>query len=95
MKKYEPKMCETCEAGCCTNVVGVVDVYLDDINVLDMEMIDYDGLNFTMKRKPNGECVHLNDNKKCNIYKDRPKTCREYPRVSVKPGFCVYKERAQ
>ena len=31
-----------------------------------------------LQRKPNGECVYLNNDGLCDIYEYRPKACREY-----------------
>lgn len=38
-----------------------------------------DGKILALKTKENGDCIFLNKNKKCDIYKIRPNICKMYP----------------
>ena len=39
----------------------------------------YDGRYVLKSREEDGICIHLNDQKQCNIYEVRPQQCRAFP----------------
>lgn len=43
---------------------------------------------FTLQQKTGGECVFLDDKRRCTVYDKRPQTCHEFPQVSARPEFC-------
>ena len=43
---------------------------------------------YTLARTASGDCIYLTLNRTCEVYDKRPKTCREFPNVSSRPGFC-------
>jgi Fe-S-cluster containining protein len=43
---------------------------------------------FMISRQANGDCVFLTKEKKCSIYDKRPETCRKFPLIGLRPGFC-------
>ena len=47
---------------------------------------------FTLAQNGDKDCVFLDlETRKCSITRDRrPKSCREYPLVGPRPGFCPY-----
>jgi Fe-S-cluster containining protein len=49
---------------------------------------------FTINRLVDGRCIFLNQSNRCTIYEHRPKTCRDYPFPSSRPGFCPYKNKS-
>lgn len=48
---------------------------------------------FLLARQADGSCVFLNRDRRCEVYDQRPKTCREFPRVSSRPGFCPQQKK--
>jgi Fe-S-cluster containining protein len=43
---------------------------------------------FMISRQANGDCVFLTKERKCSIYDKRPETCRKFPLIGLRPGFC-------
>lgn len=41
------------------------------------------GVRYALRRLSDGSCVHLDGNRRCSIYKDRPETCREYSCINI------------
>ncbi len=49
---------------------------------------------FILVRLANKDCLYLDPmSRKCKIYKNRPDTCRDHPRISSRPGFCAYEPK--
>jgi Fe-S-cluster containining protein len=49
---------------------------------------------FTLVRFANNDCLCLDPiRRKCKIYKKRPDTCRNHPRIGPRPGFCPYEKK--
>jgi len=50
---------------------------------------------YTLARYANDDCIYLNQKTRlCDIYADRPDTCRNHPKVGPKPGYCAFKPKA-
>ena len=50
---------------------------------------------FTLARMANGDCLFLDAvNRNCTIYKKRPDTCRNHPRVGPRNGYCAFKRKS-
>ncbi len=45
---------------------------------------------FTLTQKTGGACVFLDKNNRCTVYEKRPETCRNFPVVSSRPGYCPH-----
>jgi len=46
---------------------------------------------FMLKQKKNGDCILLDSElRKCTVHDRMPKACREFTKVSSRPGFCPY-----
>src|SRR5262245_20807129 len=45
------------------------------------------GVKYTLLKQPDGSCVHLDGERRCSIYDDRPETCRRYSCKGV--GFVL------
>lgn len=43
---------------------------------------------FTLASRVDGACVFLDQNDRCSVYESRPETCRNFPHVSSRPGYC-------
>lgn len=43
---------------------------------------------FMLESKPNGDCIFLNEHRLCSVYEKRPETCRKFPEIGPRPGFC-------
>jgi Fe-S-cluster containining protein len=49
---------------------------------------------FILVRFANKDCLYLDPkSRKCMIYKNRPDTCRDHPRIGPRPGFCAYEPK--
>jgi len=50
---------------------------------------------FTLAQFSNRDCVFLNqETRKCNVYENRPNTCRDNPEIlGPRPGFCPYERK--
>ena len=49
---------------------------------------------YTLSRYSNGDCSFLNQKTRlCEIYVQRPNTCRNHPMVGPKPGYCAYQPK--
>ena len=68
-KKDKKTPCDKCDAACCKAY--------DCIDITEKERGSYEHINGNLKRKANGECFYLKDNK-CSIYESRPKCCRDF-----------------
>lgn len=46
---------------------------------------------FALEQTASGECIFLDGEKKCLVYENRPKVCRDHPRhAGPRTGFCAY-----
>lgn len=46
---------------------------------------------FVLAQVSGRDCVYLHPkSRRCTVYEKRPDTCRNFPRVGPKPGFCPY-----
>ena len=46
---------------------------------------------FTLARMANDDCLYLDPKtRRCTIYSQRPKTCRNHPQIGPKPNYCPY-----
>lgn len=44
---------------------------------------------FILTQRHNGDCVFLGESDRlCTIYEKRPDTCRNFPRIGPRPGYC-------
>ncbi|HAZ12258.1 MAG: hypothetical protein A2X86_03385 [Bdellovibrionales bacterium GWA2_49_15] len=50
---------------------------------------------FTLAQRPNGDCVYLNEERRCSIYECRPETCRNHPVIGPRPNYCPYQPKSQ
>ncbi|MBI2520673.1 MAG: YkgJ family cysteine cluster protein [Bdellovibrio sp.] len=48
---------------------------------------------FTLAQRANGDCVYLNEEKRCSIYDYRPETCRNHPRIGPRPNYCPHEAK--
>lgn len=49
---------------------------------------------FTLAQRANDDCLFLDQNsRRCTIYDQRPRTCRNHPQIGPKPGFCPYQPK--
>jgi len=49
---------------------------------------------FMLVRLANTDCLYLDPRRRtCNIYNKRPRTCRNFPRIGPRPGFCPYEQK--
>lgn len=49
---------------------------------------------YTLARYANDDCIFLNQKSRlCDIYHNRPETCRNHPQIGPKPGFCAYQPK--
>lgn len=49
---------------------------------------------FILAHIANGDCIYQDPVRRtCRIYAKRPDTCREYPNVGLRPGFCAYERK--
>lgn len=45
--------------------------------------------NFMITQKANDDCYFLDTQTRlCTVYEKRPDTCREFPNIGPRPGFC-------
>ena len=45
--------------------------------------------NFMITQKANDDCYFLDlKTRLCTVYEKRPDTCREFPKIGPRPGFC-------
>lgn len=44
---------------------------------------------FMLSQKANRDCRYLNSvTRLCTVYEKRPDTCRQFPSIGPRPGFC-------
>ncbi len=43
---------------------------------------------FMLEQKSNGDCLFLDENRRCTVYTKRPGVCREFPNIGPRPGYC-------
>ena len=49
---------------------------------------------FTLARRADGDCRFLDpQTRRCQVYEQRPDTCRKHPQVGPRPGHCPFSER--
>ena len=49
---------------------------------------------FMLSQKSNDDCLFLDDKRLCKVYEKRPDTCRQFPNVGPRPGFCPAKKQS-
>jgi Fe-S-cluster containining protein len=46
---------------------------------------------FTLQQRHNGDCLYLDEQRRCRIYDRRPAVCRKFPiELGPRPGFCPH-----
>lgn len=45
---------------------------------------------FLLGQKRSGDCIFLNEERRCTVYAARPEICRQFPRIGPRPGHCPY-----
>ena len=51
---------------------------------------------FTLSRRANGDCLYLGTgDRRCQVYQQRPDTCRNHPQIGPRPGYCPYCQQAE
>lgn len=46
---------------------------------------------FILEQVSGADCLFLHPKTRlCTVYEKRPKTCRDFPKVGPKPGYCPY-----
>ena len=45
---------------------------------------------FVLRQKRNLDCIFLNENRQCTVYERRPEICRQFPKISPRPGYCPH-----
>jgi Fe-S-cluster containining protein len=48
---------------------------------------------FTLRRHRNHDCIFLDENRLCKIYRKRPQVCRKFPELGPRPGYCPAKRK--
>jgi Fe-S-cluster containining protein len=48
---------------------------------------------YTLHQLANKDCLFLDANRRCTIYLLRPDTCRHFPQVGARPGYCAYEKK--
>jgi Fe-S-cluster containining protein len=44
---------------------------------------------FILEQSPSGDCIFLDNNRKCKVYELRPLTCRKFPtEIGRRVGYC-------
>ena len=43
---------------------------------------------FTLSSRIDGSCYFLDKNCRCSVYDKRPDTCRDFPMIGSRPGYC-------
>ncbi|MNJ99836.1 Flagellin N-methylase [compost metagenome] len=44
---------------------------------------------FMLSQKSNNDCLYLDTKTRlCTVYEKRPETCRLFPKIGPRPGFC-------
>ena len=47
-----------------------------------------------LAQKHGRDCLFLDGDRRCTVYEDRPRTCREHPAVGPRPGFCPARKKS-
>ncbi len=48
---------------------------------------------FVLAQQKNGDCVFLNEKRRCSVYSNRPEICRAFPKMGARPNFCPYEAK--
>ncbi|WP_286238478.1 YkgJ family cysteine cluster protein [Neptuniibacter halophilus] len=49
---------------------------------------------YTLARYANDDCIYLDQRSRlCQIYLQRPETCRNHPQIGPKPNHCAYQPK--
>lgn len=48
---------------------------------------------FVLRQRRNGDCIFLDEKRRCTTYETRPEICRMFPRIGPRPGFCPYEPK--
>jgi len=43
---------------------------------------------FILTQKNNNDCLYLGADRRCTVYEKRPETCRNFPKVGPRSGYC-------
>ncbi len=44
---------------------------------------------FMLSQRSNGDCLYLDlKSRLCTVYEKRPDTCRQFPSIGPRPGYC-------
>lgn len=44
---------------------------------------------FMLEQRINGDCIFLDEKSRlCTVYEKRPETCRNFPEIGPRPGWC-------
>lgn len=44
---------------------------------------------FMLAQKANEDCIYLDSKSRlCTVYERRPETCRKFPEIGPRPGYC-------
>lgn len=43
---------------------------------------------FMLAQKANDDCMFLGADRLCTVYEKRPDTCRQFPSIGPRPGYC-------
>jgi Fe-S-cluster containining protein len=55
---------------------------------------DADEQMFTFEQISGRDCIFLDPlTRQCTVYEKRPDTCRNFPKIGPRPGFCPHKPR--
>jgi Fe-S-cluster containining protein len=88
--KHKQRLCSKCRANCCTMPVEVKIPDLVRMGVIT----EFEANEPIKKLAKKLKCLYLDPtSRKCKIYKNRPDTCRDHPRIGSRPGFCAYEPK--
>lgn len=48
---------------------------------------------FILETKNYSDCIFLDSNRRCTVYEKRPETCRNFPKVGPRSGWCPYEKK--
>ena len=48
---------------------------------------------FMLAQKSTRACIYLGDDARCTVYEKRPDTCRNFPQVGPRSGFCPHRSK--
>jgi hypothetical protein len=48
---------------------------------------------FTLAQKNYSDCIFLNEQRQCTVYERRPETCRNFPKIGPRSGWCPHDKK--